>query len=332
MVHKMETVDYFPIEVKQTSWQASSDQLTAIRYQVFVDEQNVPKQEEIDHHDLKATHWLAFGSGHTAMATARLLDNGQIGRIAVLAPYRQLGVGSSIMRHIIDFAIKQKMGKLSLSAQTHAIPFYQRFGFVAIGEPFIDSGLLHTSMQLNLDRYINHSPPPALSVITPKQRERVSIEGVDAFRDQAEALIQCARRDICIFSDRLDAVFYSNTPLCYAIHSFITQHPSARVRIIVKDITHVINHSNQLHELCLRLPSRIQIKKLQLHGTDNSTSCQHSEFILIDRVGLLYKQEPKYYVGYVIQYAPTKVVALVNEFETFWNQAQIDPELRHLNI
>ena len=99
----METVDFFPIEVEQTSWQNSNVQLKAIRHQVFVDEQHVPIEEEIDEHDPVAMHWLAYGPDDIPMATARMLPDGQIGRMAVLKDYRQLGVGSALMRKMIKY-------------------------------------------------------------------------------------------------------------------------------------------------------------------------------------------------------------------------------------
>lgn len=323
----METVDYFPIEVEQTSWQVSSKILTAIRYQVFVDEQQVPKSDEIDDEDTSAIHWLAYGPNDIAMATSRILRNGQIGRMAVLKEYRDQGVGSSLMRHMIRYAMTEGMEHLFLNAQIKAIPFYENFGFIAEGEPFMDAGIPHKAMQLNLHDYIDHSPQPVLPVISDEERLRSSIDDVDTFRNYAEQLIQRAQREIRIFSQRLDAALYSNNQFCDAIYDFATNHPSAQVNILVKDLFHVINHPNQLHELCRRLPSRIQIKKF-----NSKEICLHSEFMVIDKAGILYKQEPERYVGYATLYAPMEAAALVDDFEALWNDGKIDPELRRLHI
>jgi len=323
----METVDYFPIEVEQTDWQASSKILTAIRLQVFVEEQEVPESEEIDEYDATALHWLAYGPNDEVMATARMLSDGQVGRMAVLKGFRQQGVGSSLMRNMIRYAVVAGIKQLFLNAQIKAIPFYEGLGFITQGNPFMDAGISHKYMYLNLHNYIDNSPQSTLAEITEEERQRTSIEGVDAFLDQGEILIQRAQRDIRIFSHRLEPSLYSNNQVCDALYTFATSHPMARVRILVKDIHSVINHPNLLHELCNRLPSRIKLKKFH-----SKEPCLHTEFMLIDRVGILYKQEPIRFVGYATQHAPMDASSLAEEFDSLWGQGEIDPELKRLNI
>lgn len=323
----METVDYFPIEIERTSWQISSEVLTAIRYQVFVDEQQVPKSDEIDDEDVNAIHWLAYGPDDIAMATSRMLSNGHVGRMAVLKEFRNQGVGSSLIRHMIRYAITKGMDQLFLNAQIKATPFYENFGFIPEGEPFMDAGIPHKIMRLDLHNYIDHSPQSVLPEISDEDRLRNSIDNVDTFRDYAEKLIQRAQREIRIFSQRLDSALYSNDQFCDAIYTFATNHPSAQVKTLVKDLFHVINHPNQLHELCRRLPSRIQIKKF-----DSKEACLHSEFMVIDKTAILYKQEPERYIGYATLHAPMEAAALVEDFEALWSEGKVDPELRRLYI
>lgn len=328
----METVDYFPIEIEQTSWKNSSEVLSAIRLAVFVEEQQVPLREEIDQFDTDAIHWLAYGPDDKAMATGRLLNNGQVGRMAVLQEYRDRGVGSSLMRNIIRFAIREEMEQLFLNSQIKAVPFYEGFGFVAKGDPFMDAGIPHKYMQLNLHHYNsghrrNNSEKQTLPEITNNERERLCIEGLEVFRDQAETLIKRAHREVRIFSQRLEPSMYSNDQFCDAIYTFAISHPLAKVKILVTDILYLVNHPNKLHELCRRLPSRISIKKFH-----SAESCLHTEFLLVDRSGILYKQEADRFVGYVTQHAPTDASALRDEFEELWNQGIDDPELKRLQI
>lgn len=323
----MESVEYFPIEVEEVSWQTASEQLTAIRRKVFVEEQGVPVEEEIDELDPSALHWIAYGPKNVAMATARMLPDGQIGRMAVLKEYRQRGVGSSLMRNMIRYAIREGMEQLFLSAQVHAVPFYEGFGFIAEGDSYMDAGIPHRAMILNLHRFIDNSPKPLLRDISEEERLRVGIEGIDTFREQAMMLANRAQREIRIFSLRLEPGVYSNNSFCDVIYAFATSHPLARVKILVKDIAQVIHNTNQLHELCLRLPSRIQIRKL-----DAKEETLHTEFLLVDRTGILYKQEPERFVGYVVAHAPLEAVELVEEFDKMWEQSELDPELRRLHI
>lgn len=323
----MESVDYFPIEVEEVSWQTASEQLKAIRHEVFVAEQGVPLEEEVDELDPKAMHWIAYGPRNVAMATARMLPNGQIGRMAVLKPYRQRGVGSSLMRNMVRYAIREGMEQLILSAQVHAVPFYEGFGFIAEGDAYLDAGIPHRAMTLNLHRFMDNSPKPLLREISDEERQRQAIDGVEAFREQAVMLVNRAQREIRIFSLRLESDIYSNSSFCDAIYAFATSHPLARVRILVKDIAQVVHNTNQLHELCLRLPSRIQMRKLEIRE-----ETLHTEFLLVDRTGILYKQEPERFVGYVVPHAPLESVELVEEFDKMWEQSELDPELRRLHI
>ncbi len=323
----METVEFFPIEVERTCWDVSREILTDIRHKVFVEEQHVPVDEEIDEHDVNAVHWLAYGPNDRPMATSRMLSDGCIGRMAVLKEYRERGVGSALMRKMIRYAVREGMEQIFLNAQIKAIPFYEGFGFTAQGDPFMDAGIPHKTMSLNLSPYRDNSPQPISREIAEEERQRKSIEGVESFSDQAVMLVNRAHREIRIFSHRLEPAMYSNGQFCDAVYAFATSHPLARVKILVKDIFYVVNHSNLLHDLCLRLPSRIQIRKLQ-----TKESCLHTEFLLVDRAGILYKQEPERFVGYVVEYSPLEAIELVNEFDNLWEQGELDPELRRLHI
>src|SRR5688572_6410940 len=113
----------------------------AIRMEVFVREQQVPADEEMDDLDAISVHVLARCDGEP-VGTGRLIpgadDHAKIGRMAVLKPYRGRHVGSAIMDHLLDVARETGVRHVSLAAQLHAISFYERFGFVAHGPVFLD--------------------------------------------------------------------------------------------------------------------------------------------------------------------------------------------------
>ena len=120
-----------------------------IRYTVFVDEQNVPIEEERDHYDETAIHLLAVDDGKP-VGTARIVqlnDVGKIGRVAVLAEQRGTGLG----RKIIEACLYEMRGRsdikiAKLGSQTHALGFYEKLGFVAEGPEFDDAGIPHRMM------------------------------------------------------------------------------------------------------------------------------------------------------------------------------------------
>ena len=125
----------------------------AIRETVFIREQGVPESEEIDGRDGAALHLIAWADD-TPVGTARILiagDTGKIGRFCVLKDHRGRGIGAALMHGCIG-ALRRRAGirRATLSAQTHAIAFYERLGFTAHGPEYPDAGILHRDMDLTL--------------------------------------------------------------------------------------------------------------------------------------------------------------------------------------
>ncbi len=128
------------------------DAVLAIRARVFIDEQNVPEAEERDGKDAEAIHLIAFDQDQP-VGTARLLtkgDTGKIGRVAVLKEKRGSGLGKAIMQAALDTLRAEGMTRAKLGAQTHAIGFYEALGFAAEGPEFMDAGIPHRDMVINL--------------------------------------------------------------------------------------------------------------------------------------------------------------------------------------
>ncbi|MBS0346221.1 MAG: GNAT family N-acetyltransferase [Proteobacteria bacterium] len=133
------------ITLRLGDWSELAAQATPIRFQVFVDEQQVPADMELDEFDALSCHALAL-AGEEAVGTGRLLPDGHIGRMAVRADWRGQGVGAALLQALIDEAERRGMRRLVLSAQTHALGFYTRFGFVPEGEVYDEAGLPHQMM------------------------------------------------------------------------------------------------------------------------------------------------------------------------------------------
>lgn len=137
------------LTVRLGSWNELSAQASPIRFTVFVDEQKVPVELELDEFDPLSCHALAL-AGDEAIGTGRLLPDGHIGRMAVLAGWRGRGVGALLLQALIDEAQRRGMTRVVLNAQTHALGFYARFGFVPEGEEYEEAGLPHRTMSRRL--------------------------------------------------------------------------------------------------------------------------------------------------------------------------------------
>ena len=136
-----------PFVVREVTWDCSSEVLTAIRTDVFVHEQGVPVELELDGLDAKSHHFLATTEKGTPVGTARLLQSGQIGRMAVLQSYRKHGIGRQLLDAAVAKAQQLKMPEIYLHAQTHALDFYAKSGFEAFGDIFDDAGIPHRAMK-----------------------------------------------------------------------------------------------------------------------------------------------------------------------------------------
>ncbi len=131
------------------SWDEAQIQLRAIRSTVFIQEQNVPEALEWDGEDAQACHVLACDVDDNAIGTARLILHGpraHIGRMAVLKPWRKQGVGSVLLECVMAEARRRGASAAWLNAQTTAVAFYERAGFMREGAEFLDAGIPHFRM------------------------------------------------------------------------------------------------------------------------------------------------------------------------------------------
>ncbi|MEZ0209733.1 MAG: GNAT family N-acetyltransferase [Methylophilus sp.] len=120
-----------------------------IRKRVFIEEQQVPLALEWDASDGAAMHFLAMVEGQS-VACARVLDDGHIGRMAVLPEWRGQGIGEALLLQAIQECQHLEVSYARLSAQTHAIEFYERAGFEVCSDPYLDADIMHVDMQLEL--------------------------------------------------------------------------------------------------------------------------------------------------------------------------------------
>lgn len=131
-------------------WDSVRDHAQSLRVEVFVVEQGVPIELEWDEADEVSTHAVAYDEAGQVIATGRLLPDGHIGRMAVRKSARGQGIGSEVLAALLQEAKHRQFHALVLHAQTHAVDFYTKHGFQIEGDEFLEAGIPHRRMTLEL--------------------------------------------------------------------------------------------------------------------------------------------------------------------------------------
>jgi predicted GNAT family N-acyltransferase len=137
------------IEVREARDAAEREALLALRHEVFVGEQGVPRELEIDEHDERAVHMVAFEDGQL-VGTCRVLQAGsqaKFGRLVVARAARGRGIGAALLAAAERRAREMGCNQMVLAAQTSAMGLYERAGYTARGEVYLDAGIEHMTME-----------------------------------------------------------------------------------------------------------------------------------------------------------------------------------------
>ncbi len=137
------------ITIRLVETEEDMEAAVGIRFRVFVDEQSVPAEIELDEYDAVATHAIAIEGGE-AIATGRMYfeDGGaHIGRMAVEQTHRRRGVGGLVLRFLEDEARSQGATEVVLHAQDYVKAFYAAHGYTEHGDTFMEAGILHVEMR-----------------------------------------------------------------------------------------------------------------------------------------------------------------------------------------
>lgn len=130
------------------TWADRVDEIMSVRRVVFIEEQNVPEEIEIDDDDPVCSHILATDRRDTPVGTARLSSSGRIGRMAVLSDHRGRGVATEMLARLIELGRDKGITEFRLHAQTQAVDFYQKSGFQPTGDLFEEANIPHITMVL----------------------------------------------------------------------------------------------------------------------------------------------------------------------------------------
>mgnify|MGYP003343049274 CR=1 FL=1 len=140
------------LKVEIVKWIDRHAALTMIREKVFIEEQKVTPQLEWDGLDEEAIHFLAYKNEEAAGCARAIVTEGvmQLGRMAVLKDHRGEGIGSALIDKAVTTLKLNQLLAIHISAQCHAIDFYKKFGFKVTSDIYLDAGIPHRDMRLEL--------------------------------------------------------------------------------------------------------------------------------------------------------------------------------------
>jgi len=138
--------------VHAVEWRSSRAAIRRRREEVFIKEQAVPVQEEWDEYDAVSCYVIAVDESGLPLGTGRLSPAGKVGRLAVLREHRRRGIGSAMLKALLEMAKAEGHHTVFLHAQCQALDFYAKQGFTAQGPEFMEAGIAHRKMALTLSR------------------------------------------------------------------------------------------------------------------------------------------------------------------------------------
>ena len=311
--------------VEPADWTTDFDALRAVREQVFVIEQQVPEEEELDAFDPRARHVIARDAMDRPIGTGRLTPERKIGRMAVLSEWRGRGVGEALLNALLDQARALSYPSVELNAQIHAIAFYEKFGFTAFGDEFMECDIAHRAMRLEIQplaaREARPLPPK------PEARTLVATDRQQAIAAIAELLADAAH-DVAIYTRDLDADLLDIPAILDALKRIALSGRRARVRVLVQDPRKPVSDGHRLIAIAQRLPSVIELRVPQ----DEHDRQYASAFLINDRRGYLFRLLASRNEGEGSTYAPGRHAQLREYFDQVWERSSPSEELRQLAI
>ncbi len=288
---------------------ADFDALRSVRETVFVEEQRVPRELELDALDPACTHALAEDADGRPIGTGRLTPDRRIGRMAVLPGWRGSGVGGALLHALLRQAHDHGWQEVSLHAQVDAIAFYRRHGFIAQGERFHEAGIEHQSMRLRLDR-------------------EIAVEDGDSAVVIATSLARDGRRRLYIRSRELDPGLYDAATVLEAIRTFATAGRGNEVRILLHDALAAQRNQAPLLSLAQRLPSVFAIREVD----DPVDRNEASALLANDAGGYYHRPLGHRFDGEAMLFGAARARQLIDAFRPVWERSRPCTELRALGI
>ena len=290
--------------VREALWSEDKEQLREIRKVVFIQEQNVPIELEWDDRDAACWHALIELDGK-AVATGRLDTDGKIGRMAVLSEVRGQNLGKAVLNQLIKIARREGIAKTYMHAQCHALRFYLKNGFVAVGDIYDEAGIPHQNAE-----------------------ELLEVESL-VFSDAVKLLadtIQLSTKHIYIKLTDINHPLLCHSDFVQTLKSKCIDTARFRINILLEK-TRPNKRSDEFVRLYQRLTDKISIRTFKA----NKNQADSRQFLVIDNSLVAWQSNPDYSDIRILR-ATNRISSFNEAFETAWTHSERDLSLLKLYI
>ncbi|MGH8127541.1 MAG: GNAT family N-acetyltransferase [Gammaproteobacteria bacterium] len=297
--------------VRLADWDNDATALRAVRTQVFVEEQKVPLDMEWDGLDELCIHALALADGE-AIGTGRLTPDGHIGRMAVLAGWRGAGVGAELLLKLMEAAKLRGDTHCELNAQVSAIGFYERFGFHAEGETFLEAGIVHRRMRLDYG-----APGHTTELLT----------GHDRLASALLHLARSARHEFALYAPDLAPRLTDSNEFAAALKDVALSSSRSSIRLLGKEVRSAAQAGHAVLRVVTALPSYCA-----LHLVCAEDEPTDEVYAFNDAGDAFHQPRIESYSGTLTLDSPLAVRELQRRFEPLWERSLPAPDARRLHL
>lgn len=319
------------VRIRKYSWQLAPADVRSIRQTVFVEEQQVPPELEWDSTDEIADHYLAVLSDNTPVGVGRLFstleETAHIGRMAILPAHRGKGIGQVLLRHMLADAAGQ-FSEVQLSAQEHAIPFYQQSGFHVCSDFYDDAGIPHVDMRCLAPKLVSDAfGARQTPMLLGEDRDAWLFDSESTMTELMDSVTGQARQRIWLYDRLLDHDLYDRLRFRELVSTLARHHRLSEVRLLIHDDKPLVKRRHQIVELMRRIPSRIELRLI-----NDDYPVEDQPFLLVDREGVVFRHDFYKPEGFAKFSDSGRVRLLGESFQRMWDAGKRSLELRELPL
>lgn len=315
----------YQVEVCDWSNEIDREGLLDVRNTVFVLEQRVPRDMDLDDDDARSVHVLARAQDGAPIGSGRLTPDGRIGRVAVVHAWRRRGVGSMLLHTLLDQARARRLTIVSIHAQLDAVPFWLRHGLSTRGEAFEEAGIPHIIMQRQLESMRHPERPPG---VPPSEPVTLRANTREELIDATLRLLGGARHSMCVMVRELHPLLLNDTACLVELRRLAISGHRASIRVLAQDLTRALQEGTRLLDMAQRLSSIIEMRR----PVEPSDLAYDSAFMCVDTCGYLFRPRARDMTAIGSTFEPGRHAELMRLFDAVWARSEPWPELRTLGI